>query len=266
MATPTTTLERTGGEPAPDPVRPTPGPTLVVIPTYNEAGNIRTVLRKVRTALPDADILVVDDDSPDGTAAIAESVGVERGRVIVMRRPGKEGLGAAYRAGFAFGLSHGYAVLVEMDADLSHDPAALPRLVGALDTGADLAIGSRYVDGAAIPEWSARRRALSRWGNRYAGAVLGTHVRDMTSGYRAYRAEALRTVHAETTRATGYAFQIELAYLIAATGHTVVEVPIEFNDRTVGASKMSSRITVEALGRVTWWGLRRHLRKAAPAA
>jgi dolichol-phosphate mannosyltransferase len=257
---------RTGDPPDAEASRATAGPTLVVIPTYDEAGNIRTVLRKVRTALPDADILVVDDDSPDGTAAIAETVGAERGRVIVMRRPGKEGLGAAYRAGFAFGLAHGYAVLVEMDADLSHDPAALPRLVGALDGGADLAIGSRYVDGAAIPEWSARRRALSRYGNRYAGFVLATPIRDLTSGYRAYRADALLAVHAETTRATGYAFQIELAHRIARTGRTVVEIPIEFSDRTVGASKMSSRITLEALARVTWWGLRDRFRKAAPAA
>src|SRR3954462_5611343 len=152
MASPTPTMERTDRHPEPDAIASTATPTLVVIPTYNEAGNIRTVLRRVRTALPDADILVVDDDSPDGTAAIAETVGAERGRVIVMRRPGKEGLGAAYRAGFSFGVSRGYAVLVEMDADLSHDPAALPRLVGALDRGADLAIGSRYVPGAAIPE------------------------------------------------------------------------------------------------------------------
>jgi len=266
MAITTVTMEYNGDRPLPHDPRPTPGPTLVVIPTYNEAGNIRTVLRRVRTALPDADILLVDDDSPDGTAEIAETVGAERGRVIVMRRPGKEGLGAAYRAGFAFGLTHGYAVLVEMDADLSHDPAALPHLVGALDHGADLAIGSRYIPGAAIPEWTARRRALSRFGNRYAGALLGTEIHDLTSGYRAYRADALRTVHAETTRATGYAFQIEMAYRMVASGHAVVEIPIEFNDRTVGASKMSSLITLEALARVTWWGIRDAFRRAAPTA
>jgi dolichol-phosphate mannosyltransferase len=266
MAIPTVTMERTGGRPAPEDPRQTPGPTLVVVPTYNEAGNIRTLLRRVRTALPDADILVVDDDSPDDTAAIAETIGAERGRVIVMRRPGKDGLGAAYRAGFAFGLSHGYAVLVEMDADLSHDPAALPHLVGALDGGADLAIGSRYIPGAAIPEWTARRRALSRFGNRYAAALLGTEIHDLTSGYRAYRADALRAVHADTTRATGYAFQIEMAHRMVASGHTVVEVPIEFNDRTVGASKMSGFITLEALARVTWWGLRDAFHRAAPAA
>jgi dolichol-phosphate mannosyltransferase len=260
------TLERTDDEPLRDHDRPTPGPTLVIIPTYNEAGNIRTVIRRVRTALPDADVLVVDDDSPDGTANVAEHVGAERGQVIVMRRSAKSGLGAAYRAGFDFALSHGYAVVIEMDADLSHDPVALPQLVAAVDQGADLAIGSRYVAGAAIPEWSARRRALSRYGNRYAGVVLGTPIHDLTSGYRAYRADALRTVDATETTATGYAFQIELAHRIHRAGLTVVEVPIEFTDRTVGTSKMSSRITIEALARVSWWGVRDRFRKATPAA
>jgi dolichol-phosphate mannosyltransferase len=244
---------------------PTPAPTLVVIPTYDESANIETVLRRVRVALPGADVLVVDDNSPDGTAAIAEALGAELGRISVLRRAAKDGLGAAYRAGFAVGLAHGYEILVEMDADLSHDPAALPRLVGALDGGADLVIGSRYVTGAAIPDWSARRRALSRYGNRYAGFVLGVDIRDLTSGYRAYRAEALRCVHAETTRSTGYAFQIELASRVARSGHRVVELPIEFNDRTAGSSKMSTRITAEALARVTWWGLRDRWRRAAPA-
>lgn len=265
MAVPTPTLERPERPRTPEGDHTT-SPTLVVIPTYDEAENIRTVLRRVRTALPDADILVVDDNSPDGTASIAASVGTELGRIAVLRRLGKEGLGAAYRAGFSFGLTRGYSVLVEMDADLSHDPAALPLLVGALDGGADLAIGSRYVAGAAIPDWSARRRALSRYGNRYAGFVLGDPIRDLTSGYRAYRADTLRSVHAETTRSTGYAFQIELAHRIARAGHTVVEVPIEFNDRTAGDSKMSSWITFEALARVTWWGLRDRIRRTAPPA
>lgn len=266
MTTPTSTLERTGGEDRPEHHRPTGGPTLVVIPTYNEAGNIRTVLRRVRRVLPDADILVVDDDSPDGTADIAEQLGAERGRVSVLRRTHKQGLGAAYRSGFALGLAQGYAVLIEMDADLSHDPEALGTLVDTIDGGADLVIGSRYVTGAAIPEWSARRRALSRYGNRYAGIVLGVPIHDLTSGYRAYRADALRVIHADTTRATGYAFQVELAYRAHRAGLSVVEVPIEFNDRTVGRSKMSSRITLEALARVTWWALRDRCRKASPAA
>jgi dolichol-phosphate mannosyltransferase len=234
----------------------TPLPTLVVIPTYDEAGTIASLLRGVRRALPRADILVVDDNSPDGTAAIVEALGGELGRIMVLHRPVKEGLGTAYRAGFAFGLTHRYDLMVQMDADLSHDPRALPALVRAVEHGADLAIGSRYVPGAAIPEWTRRRRALSRGGNRYAGAVLGVDVHDLTSGYRAMRADTLRTIEAATTRSTGYAFQIELAYRVATAGGTIVEVPIEFNDRVVGDSKMSSRITVEALARVTWWGLR----------
>jgi dolichol-phosphate mannosyltransferase len=266
MAPRSETLQRVDQVTAPHRARPTPSPALVVIPTYDEAENIAEVLHRVRVALPRADILVVDDGSPDGTADLADALGAELGRISVLRRSGKEGLGAAYRAGFAFGLTHGYDVLVEMDADLSHDPAALPRLVGALDGGADLAIGSRYVEGAAIPDWSARRRALSRYGNRYAGFVLDVSIHDLTSGYRAYRADALRAVHAETTRSTGYAFQIELAARIARSGLTVVEVPIEFNDRTAGASKMSTRITVEALARVTWWGLRDRLRGSTPSA
>ncbi len=262
MRTSTPVLERIVPADAPAGTAPTPPPTLVVIPTYDEAATIGRTLRQVRVALPEADILVVDDNSPDGTAHIVEALGAELGRILVLHRPRKSGLGAAYRDGFAFGLTHGYSVLVEMDADGSHDPADLPGLVGAVEAGADLAIGSRYVDGAAIPDWTRRRRALSRYGNRYAGAVLGVDVHDLTSGFRAFRADVLAAVHAETTEATGYAFQIELAYRVARSGRAVVEVPIVFTDRTAGESKMSSRITIEALGRVTWWGARdrfRHL-------
>ena len=238
----------------------------VTVPTLDEVENIAQLVQGVRAAVPDAHILVVDDGSADGTAEKAEALGAEIGGVEVLRRPHKMGLGSAYRAGHAIGIARGYDVMVQIDADLSHDPAALPDLLAAVENGADLAIGSRYVAGASIPDWSARRRVLSRYGNRYAGSVLGVDVRDLTSGYRAYRAEALRAVHAETTRSTGYAFQIELAYRIARSGRRVVELPIEFNDRTAGDSKMSTRITVEALARVTWWGLRDHVRRSAPAA
>ncbi len=262
MRTPPAVLERIDPADAPVGTAPTPSRTLVVIPTYDEAATIGRTLRQVRLALPDADVLVVDDSSPDGTAHIVEALGAELGRIILLQRPGKAGLGTAYRAGFAFGLTRGYSVLVEMDADGSHDPAALPALVGAVEAGAALAIGSRYVDGATIPGWTARRRALSRSGNRYAGAVLGVDVHDLTSGFRAFRADVLAAVHAETTEATGYAFQIELAYRVARSGRTVVEVPIVFNDRLAGESKMSTRITIEALGRVTWWGARDRLREA----
>lgn len=229
---------------------------LVVLPTYQEAANIADVLRRLRNAVPDAHVLVVDDGSPDGTAGLAEAVAAELGHIAVLRRPAKAGLGSAYRAGFRRGLDEGFDVLVEMDADLSHDPAALPSLLAAVERGADLAVGSRYVPGGTIPNWSWHRKALSRWGNRYAGWVLGLPVRDATSGYRAYRASALDAVDLDRVRADGYGFQIEMAYLVRAGGGEIVEVPISFTDRVRGTSKMSGRIVVEALLLVTWWGLR----------
>ncbi len=229
---------------------------LIVLPTYQEADNLAEVLRRVRTAAPWADVLVVDDNSPDGTADIAKVVAHELGRIDVLVRPGKSGLGSAYRAGFKEGLARGYDVLVEMDSDLSHDPSALPSLLQGIEEGADLVIGSRYVPGGTIPRWSFLRRALSKWGNRYAAAALRLDVRDATSGFRAYRADALASVDIDRVRADGYGFQIEMAYRIAQTGGRVVEVPIEFIDREQGTSKMSTRIVVEALVLVTWWGFR----------
>jgi dolichol-phosphate mannosyltransferase len=201
-------------------------------------------------------VLVVDDNSPDGTADLAERCGAALGRVEVLRRPEKAGLGGAYRAGFAHGLAAGHGALVEMDADLSHDPDDLPRLLGALTTGADLAIGSRYVPGGATPEWPLRRRLLSRWANRYAALALGLPVRDTTAGYRAYRAELLAALDFADTHADGYAFQVELTYAAHRAGATIDEVPICFSDRTLGRSKMSGRIVVEAMLLVTWWALR----------
>ncbi len=253
----TETLLRTHPSPAPrpDPALPV-GRVLVIVPTYDERETIVPLVTGIRAAVPAADILVVDDGSPDGTAEIADALGVRLGHVTVMRREEKQGLGAAYRAGFEYGLAHGYDVLVEMDADLSHDPLALPALLDAIRDGADLAIGARYVPGASIPDWSASRRALSRFGNRYAGLVLGHDVTDLTSGYRAYRADALRTVDAASSTAAGYAFQIELAHRVADAGLTITEVPITFTDRVLGRSKMSWRIAVEALVLVTWWRLR----------
>jgi glycosyltransferase involved in cell wall biosynthesis len=174
----------------------------------------------------------------------------------VLRRPGKAGLGSAYRHGFRWGLARGFEAMVEMDADLSHDAAQLPQLIGALEDGADLAVGSRYVPGGSIPDWSWRRRALSRWGNRYAAALLGLKIADATSGFRAYRASVLADLDSVWVRADGYGFQIEMAYLTARRGYRIVEVPISFTDRTAGESKMSGHIIVEALALVTWWGLR----------
>ena len=230
--------------------------TLIDLPTFNEADNIVEVLRKLRAVVPEASVLVVDDSSPDGTADLVEEVAAEIGDVSVMRRPAKSGLGSAYRDGFRHGLAAGYDVMVEMDSDLSHDPAALPSLLAAAADGAALALGSRYIPGGSIPDWSWHRRALSRWGNRYAAAVLGIDVNDATSGYRAYRAEALADIDFHTVQADGYGFQVEMAYRVLASGGRIVEVPISFTDRVRGESKMSSSIVVEALVLVTWWAIR----------
>lgn len=238
--------------------------TLVVIPTYQEAENVLVVLEELRQAVPDAEVLVVDDGSPDGTADLAEGFGAEHGGVSVLRRPGKLGLGSAYRDGFAWGLARGFEVLVEMDADLSHNPGTLPRLLDGLDDGASLVIGSRYVAGGAVPNWPAHRLLLSKWGNRYVHLALGLPVADATAGFRAYRAEVLRQIDVGAIRAEGYAFQIEMAYAVLRVGGSIVEVPIAFTDRVRGTSKMSGKIVLEAMALVTWWGVRdRLLRRGA---
>jgi dolichol-phosphate mannosyltransferase len=235
--------------------------TLVITPTYVEAENIEEFLRRARAALPDADILVVDDNSPDGTASVAKTVAGELGDVDVLVRPAKKGLGSAYRSGFAIGLEKGYDTLVQIDADLSHDPAVLPTLLKEIETGADLAIGSRYVPGGSIPHWPWFRRALSRYGNLYAAFVLATGTKDATSGYRAYRADTLKAIDYSTTRAKGYGFQIESAYRVHQWGGRISEVPIEFTDRVRGHSKMTWRIALEELSLVTWWGIRDRARR-----
>ena len=234
---------------------------LVVLPTYNESENIERVLRRIRDALPESGVLVVDDGSPDGTADIAERIGKEIGGVDVLRRSAKSGLGSAYRAGFAWGLERGWDALVEMDADLSHDPDALPALVAPLTDGTDLVVGSRYVPGGSIPNWSWHRRLLSQGGNIYASVLLGLHVTDSTSGFRAYRADVLRRLDLAAVRADGYGFQIEMVHEVLQHGGQVREIPIRFVDRVEGKSKMSAHIVVEALGLVTWWGLLRLLRR-----
>jgi dolichol-phosphate mannosyltransferase len=229
---------------------------LIVTPTYQEAENITEFLRRVRDAVPDADILVVDDNSPDGTADLADHVATELGRIDVLRRPKKIGLGDAYRAGFSVGIERGYDVLVQIDADLSHDPAALPMMLREASNGADAVIGSRYVPGGSIPHWPWPRRALSKWGNRYTSFVLGIPIRDATSGYRAYRADMLKAVDYSTTRAKGYGFQMELAYRVRRQGGRIVEVPITFTDRVRGQSKLTLSVAIEELALVTWWGVR----------
>ena len=228
---------------------------LVVLPTYNEAATIADVLRRVRSAAPEVDVLVVDDGSPDGTADLADALNAEVGHVEVMRRPVKSGLGSAYRTGFRWGLNAGYDVLMEMDADLSHDPAAIPDLLKAVEGGADIVIGTRYMPGGSIPDWPWHRRAISRAGSFYARKMLGITARDATSGFRAYHRRALEPLDHVWIRADGYAFQVEMTFRIERLGFQLVEVPITFRDRTLGKSKMSGMIVAEALFWVTAWGI-----------
>ncbi|CAN5254665.1 N/A [soil metagenome] len=235
-------------------------PPLVVLPTYQEAENVRDVLTRIRGSVPDAHVLVVDDGSPDGTADLAEQCGRELGQIEVLCRSVKSGLGPAYRAGFAWGLAHGHEILIEMDADLSHDPDVLPDLIGAVSGGdVDLVIGSRYVPGGSVPGWPTNRRLLSQWGNRYIALMLQLPVRDATAGYRAYRREIIEKVGMERVRADGYGFQIEMAYEVSKAGGSIMEIPITFRDRLRGVSKMHPNIVLEALVLVTRWGVRDRL-------
>lgn len=222
----------------------------VVVPTYNEAGNIETLVAAVRHSLPDARVLVVDDASPDGTADLAAAVGQRLGGVEILRRTAKGGLGSAYRAGLRHAIDAGAEICIQMDADLSHDPAVLPALVANVEHGADLALGSRYVPGGITLDWPRRRRWVSRWGNRYAAGVLGLAVNDATAGYRAYRATALERMRFDTVRADGYGFQVEMTYRLVQAGGRIVEFPITFRDRTAGESKFNGSIVREAFGLV----------------
>jgi dolichol-phosphate mannosyltransferase len=235
--------------------------TVVVLPTYNERENIVQLLTTLRAAVPDAHVLVVDDNSPDGTAELAETAAADVGQVKLVRRPGKQGLGSAYREGFTVALDEGYDRIVSMDADCSHDPRAIPELLAVLDAGADAVIGSRYVPGGSTVDWPVHRRLLSRWGNRYTSFVLRLQIRDCTSGFRAYRADALRAISPSTTTAEGYAFLTELVRRLVRGGFKVMEAPIVFADRERGTSKMSSRIIVESMLLVTRWGARDLLRR-----
>jgi dolichol-phosphate mannosyltransferase len=233
---------------------------LVVIPTYNESENIERMLHRIHECLPGAGVLVVDDGSPDGTADLVKAAAADMPDLHLLARPAKSGLGSAYRAGFAWGLERGYDAFIEIDADFSHDPAALPSLVAPLEQGFDVCIGSRYIEGGSIPNWAWHRHLLSRGGNIYASRVLGLGVADSTAGYRAYGARILRQLDLERIRAEGYGFQIEMTYRAREHGAAITEVPISFVDRAAGESKMSSVIVVEALGLVTWWGLGRVVR------
>lgn len=227
--------------------------TCVIIPTYNEAENLPRAVAGVRSACPDCDVLVVDDSSPDGTGEIADRLSADDTRVHVLHRAGKEGLGAAYLAGFAWALSNGYDVIVEMDADGSHRPEDLPTLLAALDA-ADVVLGSRWVDGGSVVNWPRSREVLSRGGNLYTRLALGIPLRDATGGFRAFTADVLRAIDLDDVASQGYCFQVDLAWRALQKGFTVVEVPITFVEREVGTSKMSRAIVVEALWRVTQWG------------
>jgi dolichol-phosphate mannosyltransferase len=231
---------------------------LVIVPTYNEAGSLPGVLARLLEAVPDADVLVVDDGSPDGTGSIADALAADEKRIAVLHRPAKAGLGAAYLAGFAWGLARCYDVLVEMDADGSHRPEDLPRMLRALED-ADVVLGSRWVPGGSVLNWPARRRWLSRAGTTYAHLALGIDIRDATGGFRAIRATALKALELDDVVSQGYCFQIDLVNRAVRAGLDVVEVPITFVERELGTSKMNRAIVAEALWRVTSWGLDRRL-------
>jgi dolichol-phosphate mannosyltransferase len=233
--------------------------TLVVLPTYNEIFNVELMLRTLNEIVPECHVLVVDDGSPDGTAKRAHAVGAELGGIDVLERTSKNGLGRAYRAGFAWGLEHGFDHFVEIDCDFSHDPRQLPELLIAAKEY-EVIIGSRYIKGGHIPNWKRSRRLLSRGGNEYASLMLGLHVADSTSGYRVYSDTALEKIDFTSVSAEGYGFQIEMTYRARSRGASISEVPISFKDRERGESKMSQRIVVEALVLVTKWALERWFR------
>ncbi len=226
---------------------------LVIVPTYNESENIASIAEAVR--VHGYDLLVVDDGSPDGTGAIADDLAEADPGILVLHRSEKSGLGPAYAAGFEHGLELGYEILCEMDADFSHDPADLPRLVDAVESGADLAVGSRYVAGGGTEGWPWYREALSRGGNLYASLLLGLNVRDATAGFRAFRDMTLRKIDPSSCQASGYGFQVEMAWRTEQAGLEIVEVPITFRDRILGEPKMNGKIAFEAIGLITRWGI-----------
>lgn len=233
---------------------------LVVIPTYNERESLADTLRRVRTAVPEASVLVVDDSSPDGTGVLADELAAADGAVQVLHRTAKNGLGAAYVDAFGWALERGFDPIVQLDADGSHLPEQLPRLLAGLEgVGSsgpvDIVIGSRWIPGGAIENWPRHRELLSRWGSAYARAALRLHTRDATAGYRVFRAEALRRLRFEDVHTRGYGFQVDMLWHARDAGLTIVEVPITFVERTRGRSKMSPAIVIEAMVRVTAWGV-----------
>lgn len=227
---------------------------LVIVPTYNERENIEPLIQQVFEQLPEANVLVVDDASPDGTGQLADELAERDPRIAVLHRAGKLGLGTAYIAGFKYGLERDYQFMFEMDADFSHDPRFLQDLLGRARTDADLALGSRYIEGGGTVNWGLLRQAISRGGNMYARAILGTRVSDMTGGFKCFRRQVLEAIDLDSIRSEGYSFQIEMTYRALQRGFKVVEVPIIFADRRVGQSKMSKSIVAEAMWMV--WRIR----------
>ena len=229
--------------------------TLVVVPTHNEAENIAGLLTRIRETVPDADVIVIDDASTDETRPLVRSAMEGDTQLRLVERDEKRGLGDAYLHAFEIALAEGYDAVVEIDADHSHDPAVLPTMLDVAGRGIALVIGSRYVPGGTVTGWPRRRTWLSRWGNRYVAIMLGLAINDATAGYRVYRTDALRTVGLEGVEASGYVFQVEMTYRIVRSGLSVVEIPIAFADRVVGASKMNRAIIFESFRLVTIWGL-----------
>jgi dolichol-phosphate mannosyltransferase len=229
--------------------------TLIIVPTYNELASLEPIVARIRQAVPGADVLVVDDSSPDGTGELADRLAVSDPQVRVLHREGKDGLGRAYLAGFAVALGDGYDFIVEIDADGSHDPASLPAMLALARDGADLVIGSRWVAGGSVHNWPWMRQAISRTGNGYARLMLRSGIRDITAGFRVFRASAIRDLRLSEVSSQGYCFQVEMAWQLERTGHRIVEHPITFVERTSGVSKMHAGIVIEALTRVTLWGL-----------
>lgn len=245
----------------PDATDPDSTRVLVIVPTYNEIDNLPLILDRIAAAAPEVDVLVVDDNSPDGTGTLADERAAADDRVHVLHRTAKNGLGKAYVAGFQWGLERGYGILVEMDADGSHAPENLPRILAATSVG-ELVIGSRYVAGGYVVNWPLHRMVLSKAANLYARLALGVGLHDITAGYRAYKAEVLRALPLDDIESHGYCFQVDLAWRTVQEGFIVIEVPITFTERAIGASKMSGSIIREALVKITYWGLKQRFAQA----
>jgi dolichol-phosphate mannosyltransferase len=232
---------------------------LAIVPTYNERESLPSTVRRILDAAPELSVLVVDDNSPDGTGAIADELATGDPRVSVLHRAGKSGLGSAYVAGFRWALARDYDVVFEVDADGSHQPEELPRLLEALKDGADLVIGTRWMPGGRVENWPVHRRLISHAGTLFARIMLGSRLRDITSGFRGYRADALRAIELSAVHSHGYSFQIEMAWLVEKSGRPVAERPITFIEREAGSSKMSMGIVFEAMTRVFLWGVRHRI-------